>query len=156
MKTSIKKGLGFGVTSGVITTLGLIVGLYSGTHSKFVVLGGILMIAIADAMSDALGIHISEESTNKNCTEVWESTISTFVFKFIFAGIFVIPFLFLDLQTAIKACLVIGLFILSIFSYKIAKKQKTNPAYVILEHIVIAIVVIVVTYYVGVFVNKLI
>ena len=75
MKHSIKKGFSFGLTSGVITTLGLIVGLHSGTHSKLVVIGGVLVIAVADALSDALGIHISEESENKHTQrEIWEAT----------------------------------------------------------------------------------
>lgn len=39
------------------------IGLMAGTHSKLAVLGGILTIAIADAMSDALGIHISQEGS---------------------------------------------------------------------------------------------
>lgn len=59
MRTSWKTGISFGLTSGVITTLGLMAGLYSGTHSRAIVIGGILTIAIADAMSDALGIHVS-------------------------------------------------------------------------------------------------
>ena len=61
-KHSLEVGLSFGITSGIITTLGLMVGLHSGTHSKVTVIGGILTIAIADSFSDALGIHISEES----------------------------------------------------------------------------------------------
>ncbi|MBH0196170.1 MAG: hypothetical protein HP494_11385, partial [Nitrospira sp.] len=68
MKASWKTGLSFGLTSGVITTLGLMVGLHSGTHSRAIVIGGILTIAIADAMSDALGIHVSEESNNSGPT----------------------------------------------------------------------------------------
>ncbi|TKS61160.1 MAG: membrane protein [Nitrospira sp.] len=68
MKASWKTGLSFGLTSGVITTLGLMVGLHSGTHSRAIVIGGILTIAIADAMSDALGIHVSEESKNSGPT----------------------------------------------------------------------------------------
>lgn len=58
-------GLSFGLTSGVITTLGLIVGLHAGTHSRMVVIGGILTVAVSDAMSDALGIHISEEAKKR-------------------------------------------------------------------------------------------
>ena len=46
-----RTGLFFGASSGVITTLGLIVGLYSGTGSLVAVLGGICVIAVADAMS---------------------------------------------------------------------------------------------------------
>ena len=85
MRLSIRKGFSFGLTSGIITTLGLIVGLHSGTHSNIVIIGGILVIAIADAMSDALGVHVSEESENKHSTkEIWESTVSTFLSKFVF------------------------------------------------------------------------
>lgn len=150
MKRSIKKGFGFGITSGIITTLGLMVGLYSGTNSRGIVLGGILMIAIADAMSDALGIHLSEEADN-NVTEkeVWESTISTFLFKLVFALIFAVPVLFLGLQTAIIFSIVLGLFLLSIFSYAIARHNGAKPIFVIMEHLIIAILVITVTYFVG-------
>ena len=49
MKDSLRTGISFGLTSAVITTLGLMVGLHSGTHSKIVVLAGILTIAVADA-----------------------------------------------------------------------------------------------------------
>ena len=99
---SLRIGLSFGMTSGIITTLGLMVGLSSGTHLKIAVIGGILTIAVADAFSDALGIHMSEESERKHTDrEIWQSTISTFFFKFIFALSFMIPVLLLDLQTAI-------------------------------------------------------
>ena len=56
MKDSLCTGISFGLTSAVITKLGLMVGLPSGTHSKVVLLAGILTIAIADAFSDVLGI----------------------------------------------------------------------------------------------------
>ena len=150
MKHSLKVGFSFGLTSGIITTLGLMIGLYSGTHSKIAVIGGILIIAIADAFSDALGIHISEESENKHTTrEIWESTISTFLSKFIFALAFIVPVLLLQLSTAIIASVVLGLFALGIFSFYIAKEQKVKPWKVIMEHLLIAVVVIVITHYVG-------
>lgn len=155
MKKSIKKGFGFGITSGIITTLGLMVGLYAGTYSKYVVLGGVLMIAIADSMSDSLGIHLSEEFVNKDKKQIWESTISTFGFKFFFASIFALPFLFLELKTAIIFCVVFGLLLLCGFSYYISREQKTNSFSVIFEHLFIALIVIVVTYYVGRFVGGL-
>ena len=42
MKDSLRTGISLGMTSAVITTLGLMVGLHSGTHSKIVVLAGIV------------------------------------------------------------------------------------------------------------------
>ena len=98
MNHSLKIGFSFGLTSGIITTLGLMVGLSSGTHSKLVVIGGILTIAIADSFSDALGIHISEESENRHTTrEIWEATMATFASKFVFALSFIVPVLLFEL-----------------------------------------------------------
>jgi VIT1/CCC1 family predicted Fe2+/Mn2+ transporter len=150
MQDSLRTGICFGLTSAVITTLGLMIGLHSGTGSKMVVLGGILTIAIADAFSDALGIHISEESKNVHTTkEVWTATIATFMAKFIFALTFIIPVLFLPLLTAIILSLIWGLCILAVLSYFIAKAQEEKPWKIIGEHILIAVVVIAITHFVG-------
>jgi len=74
MRSVLWKGVGFGLTSGVITTLGMIIGLHSGTHSKLAVEVGIIVLAIADALSDAIGIHVSEEAEMEHTTkEVWET-----------------------------------------------------------------------------------
>lgn len=150
MNHSIKTGFSFGLTSGIITTTGLMVGLNAGTHSKLVVIGGILIIAIADAFSDSLGIHFSEESENIHSSkEVWISTISTFFAKFVFALTFVVPVLIFELSTAIIISLIWGLSLLGIFSFKIAKEGKVNPWKVIAEHLMIASLVIAVTNFVG-------
>ncbi len=147
---SLRVGFSFGVTSGVITTLGLMVGLHSSTHSKLVIIGGILIIAISDAFSDALGIHISEESENKHASgEIWVSTVSTFLSKFAFALTFIIPILLLELSTAIIVSVIWGLLILSILSLKIAREQRKKSWKVISEHLIIALVVITITHYIG-------
>lgn len=157
MKLSVKKGFSFGLTSGIITTLGLIVGLNSSTHSTPVVIGGILVIAVADALSDSLGMHISEESENKHTTkEIWESTIATFLSKFVFALTFIFPFLLFSLNTAIIVSVVWGLSLIAIFSYYIVHQEKTKPYKVIIEHLVIAIIVIIATNYVGKLVSRLV
>lgn len=150
MRSSWRKGFSFGLTSGIITTLGLIVGLNSSTHSTMVIIGGILVIAIADAMSDSLGIHMSEEFENKHShKEIWESTISTFLSKFVFSLAFIIPILFFQLSTAILICIIWGLGLITLFSYYMAKQQNTKPYKVILEHLIITILVITVTHYIG-------
>jgi VIT1/CCC1 family predicted Fe2+/Mn2+ transporter len=156
MKDSIRTGISFGLTSAVITTLGLMVGLHSGTHSKIVVLAGILTIAIADAFSDALGIHVSEEAENKNTIkQIWAATISTFLAKFLFAMTFVVPVFLFTLFTAIVISLIWGLSILSLLSYFIAKSQSEPAWKIVGEHLLIAIVVIGITHWVGDWIGKL-
>jgi len=156
MNISIKKGIGFGLTSGVITTLGLIIGLYSGIGVKEVIVAGILTIAIADAFSDALGVHISEESDKKKTqSNIWSSTFSTFFSKLIFALSFLIPILFLQLNLAIIFSIIWGLFLIVIFSYYIAKSRRENVLGVIFQHLIIAIFVILISYLVGLGIDKL-
>ena len=150
IKSSIKSGLGFGLTSGVITTLGLIVGLYSGTDSKIAVIGGIFTIAVADAFSDALGIHVSQESQNQyTIKQIWIATLTTFLTKILFALTFLIPIILIQFPLSIFISVVWGLSILSIFSYVIAKQAHENPSKVIAEHLVIGLVVILITHLLG-------
>jgi VIT1/CCC1 family predicted Fe2+/Mn2+ transporter len=150
MRGSLRKGISFGLTSAVITTLGLMVGLHSGTHSKIVVLAGILTIAIADAFSDALGIHVSEEAENRHTVkEIWGATIATFMAKFLFAMSFIAPVLFLCLSDAIIVSLIWGMSILVLLSYGIAKSQGKSSWKIISEHLIIALIVIAITHWVG-------
>lgn len=150
MKLSIKKGFSFGLTSGIITTLGMIVGLHSSTHSTKVIIGGVLVIAIADALSDALGIHISEEfENNHTAKEIWESTFITFLSKFIFALMFIVPFLLFSLSTAIIASVIWGMSLITIFSFYMAKQGNIKSYQVVAEHLIIAILVVIATHYIG-------
>jgi len=155
MKNSLKKGLSFGLTSAVITTLGLMVGLNSSTRSKLAVISGILVIALADAFSDSLGVHISEESNKENSTRhVWEATIATFLTKAIFALSFLIPFIFFKLSTSILISIVWGVIILSVLSYKISNEEERKNFSVVFEHLLIATVVILISYYLGLLINN--
>lgn len=150
MKSSLKKGFSFGLTSGIITNLGLVVGLNSTTHSDIVVIGGILIIAIADAMSDALGIHVSEEAENKHSTkEIWAATISTFLSKFFITLTFIIPILLFKLSVAIIISVVWGLGLIIVFNYFMAKRQGVKAYPIILEHLLLAILVVTLTHYIG-------
>ena len=148
MKRSWRVGFSFGLTSGIITTLGLMVGLASGIGGKLVVLGGIVTIAIADALSDALGVHVSEEAAHGQ-KGVWQVTGVTFLSKFVFALTFVVPVLLFSLQTALFVSVIWAFILLSSLSYFIAKYQGEKPIQVIGEHVLIAIIVVVATYFVG-------
>lgn len=154
-KHSVKTGISFGLTSAVITTLGLMVGLNSSTGSKLAVVGGILIIAIADTFSDALGIHVSEESENKHTRkEIWESTICTFLAKFIFALTFIVPVLIFTLQKAIIISIFWGLFLIALFSFYIAKDQKKNAFKIVSEHLLTTIVVILFSHLAGLWISS--
>jgi VIT1/CCC1 family predicted Fe2+/Mn2+ transporter len=60
-----------------------------------------------------------------------------------------VPVLLLKLTTAIVVSIGWGVLLLSVFSYIIAREQNAHPWKVIFEHLGIALVVIVITHFVG-------
>jgi len=154
MNVSIKKGLSYGTTSGVITSLGLLIGLYSSDSSRVVIVAGLLTIAFADALSDGLGMHISEESENhKTVREIWEATISTVVAKMVLGLSFVVAVLILPLPVAIVVDVIYGLLSLALLSYKIARQNGEKARVVLIEHVGLAIFVILGSYIIGNLIN---
>lgn len=155
MDSGARTGLFFGTTSGVITTLGVIVGLNAGTDSLAAVVGGILVIAVADAMSDALGIHLAQESDpNVDHQQVWSATFYTFLAKFLTAGSFVVPFVLFQVGTAILVSVIWGYGIITVLSLRLARAQGMAPGSVIGEHVVIATFVILASYGIGIWVKS--
>ena len=148
-----RTGLFFGATSGVITTIGLITGLHAGTRSLAAVLGGIFVIAVADAMSDALGIHLAEEADPETTPQhVWSATLATFMTKFVFSLSFAVPLLLLPLQQAVLFSVLWGMLVITILSYFLGRSQEESTLGVILEHLGIAIAVVVLSHLIGVWV----
>lgn len=149
-----RTGIFFGATSGVITTIGLIVGLHAGTESLVAVLGGILVVAIADALSDAMGIHLAQEADPESTDDhIWAATVWTFVTKLVVALTFALPLLWLPLQTAVIVCVAWGLLVITLLSAYLARVQAVRALTVITEHLGIAIVVVTVSYFIGIWVR---
>jgi VIT1/CCC1 family predicted Fe2+/Mn2+ transporter len=147
--------ISFGLTSGVITALGMIVGLHSATTSRLVVVAGIIIMAIADGLADAAGLHLSEESeiekgkVKHTAKEVWLTTLFTFLSVAGFILTFVIPILIFPLRTAVLVAIGWGILLIIVLNFKIAKARKENPIKLISEHILLVLFVIAVSYYVG-------
>ena len=153
--SSLFKGVSYGLTSGVITTVGLVIGVYFSTRSYIAVIAGIISIAIADSMSDALGIHTSEESEKKTEVEkIWTATFFTFLTKLVITGSFLLPFILLSIDGAFVVSLIWGVFLLTALSYYLAKQEGVSPIGVIAEHLTIAALVIVATYFAGIMINR--
>lgn len=144
------KGIFFGIASGVITTLGLLTGLYASTHAKIVVISGILVIAVVDALSDAFGMHLSVEVENKYLPrEIWGSMIATFITKLLIALSFIVPVLLFNLNLAVFVSCAWGLFVIAAVSVYLARLQNLSACLVVLEHIFIAVIVILIANGVG-------
>ena len=139
----------FGATSAIITCLAFIISLGKITNPKYTIIGSLLVIAIADNISDSLGIHIYQESDLKRTEVVRISTFFNFITRFFVVFIFIFFILFLPLLYASALSLIWGISLLIVLSYYIAKEQKINPYKAIIEHIGIAVVVVIASNYIS-------
>lgn len=148
-------GISFGLTTAVITSLGMIVGMHSATSSKLAVVAGIVVMAIADGLSDAVGLHTAEEAEVENgrrkhtSKEIWLTTLFAFISVSGFTLTFAIPILLFSLETAVFLAIAWGILLLILLNFYIAKIRKENPTKLISEHILLAIFVVIVSHVVG-------
>lgn len=148
-------GISFGLTSAVITSLGMIVGLYSATSSKLAVVAGIIIMAIADGLSDAAGLHMAEEAevekgkTKHTPKEIWLTTLFTFLSVCGFSLTFAVPILIFPLKIAVFLAIGWGILLLILLNFYTAKIKKESPIKLISEHILLALFVIIISYWVG-------
>jgi len=155
-KTRKKRGyqtrFSFGSTSAIITNLGLMAGLHSGVNAKLSIISGILVVALADNISDSFGIHIFQESQHVSKMEIWMSTLSNFLTRIFVSLAFILLMILLPLNPAVISSIILGLVLLAFISYVIAKDEEKNPFLPVLTHILIAVTVIILSNLVGGFV----
>ena len=142
------KGLVFGVTNGIITMLALITGMYAGKVEKVGIIAAILAILIADPLSDAYSIYVSEKSSKpKNAFNIGkEAFLSQFILQLIFLLIIIFT---PTIYNGLMLCYTFGL--ISILGYAFMQKSSFKEVFMNLSWIVI---IITVTYYSDLLVHK--
>ena len=119
------------------------------TRPQLSIIGGILVVALADNISDSFGIHIYQESECLNEREVWFSTLTNFLTRFFVSLTFIFLVAVLPIKLAVAYSVAWGLTLLTVMSYTIAKKRGIGPYPVILEHLSIAAIVIIASSFLG-------
>lgn len=141
-----------GATAAITTSMGLIAGLAHGESAKISVVTGLLVIAVADNISDSLGIHIYKESEGASKKDIRSSTFGNFIVRLVLAFTFIGIVLLFPSPFAFIVSSVWGLVGLAVLSYLISKSKKTNPLREIAWHLIVALFVIVVSRILGNFI----
>lgn len=143
--TKLSIGNTFGMISGVITSLGLIYGLYGANIPKKPIIIGLLSIAISDSISDSLGIYYG---TKEDKNEAFMALFSKFIIPVIMAGNF---YLF----NKNNAVLINTLFSYIILTYVNYKLENDTLSLEILYNLLFTTIIIFVVYYSGIYINKI-
>ncbi len=142
--------LSFGGTAAIVTSLALIVGLDAATATKRTIVSGLLIVALADNLTDALSMHIYQESERRlQAQEAFRATLSNFVTRLLLALTFVLLVLLLPLNRAIVLSAAWGLLLLVALTWALARERKVSFVSEAFKHIAAAVVVILVSRGVG-------
>jgi vacuolar iron transporter family protein len=136
------KYFSFGATSAVITSLAVIVGLSRTVNPVIGITTALVVIAIADNISDSFGIHVHQESQKESVKEVRKTTFTNFVTRVAVVAIFILQVILLPAKTAVILSIIFGMAVISAISYFVAKEQKAKPFKIVFEHLLITALVI--------------
>jgi VIT1/CCC1 family predicted Fe2+/Mn2+ transporter len=144
----------FGGTAAIVTSVALIFGLDAATATKSTIVSGLLIVALADNLTDALSMHIYEESERRKGTrEAFVATWSNFVARFLLALTFVALVLLLPVHWAVAASATWGLALLSLLTWALARERQVSFATELAKHLTAALAVTLASLGIGAFIN---
>ncbi len=108
-----------------------------------------LTIALADNISDSLGIHLYKESEGCGERLSRQATILNFLARLLISLSFVAIVLALPVSQSILIGVIWGLLLLTFLSYLITRSNHENSMSEIAKHVLVAVIVILLSRYVG-------
>jgi hypothetical protein len=116
----------FGGTSAIVTSMGLIIGLGAAKAPPTTIVSGLLIVGVADNMTDSLSIHMHQEAEKLEERAAFKATLTNFVTRLLTAFSFVIIVLALPKYASIIA-LAWGFLLLVGITYILARTRGVSP-----------------------------
>lgn len=129
--------------------MALVVGLDAATATPAAIVSGLLIVAIADNLTDSLSIHIYQESERLEKREAFRATLTNFGTRLGLSLSFVAIVLLLPMRIAVIVNLGWGFLLLIGLSSLLARDRHVAVMGEILKHVILAVCVIVASKAVG-------
>lgn len=134
--------LSFGGPAAIVTGMALIVGLDAATAAKSTVVTSLLLVGIANNLTDLLSVHIYQESERLVERDAFRTTVANFFARFFVCITFIVILLLLPTSTAVPVSMIWGFVLLSALSYLVVKARNVGAVTEILKHCAVALAVI--------------
>jgi VIT1/CCC1 family predicted Fe2+/Mn2+ transporter len=128
----------YGGTAGIITSVSLIIGLNAASASKGPIVSALLVVALADNLTDALSIHLYQESERLEARSAFRTTLSNIAARLLVSVSFVLLVLWLPIAIAVVAATIWGLGLIAILTAILARERKVRLMPEIVKHLVVA------------------
>jgi len=141
--------ISYGGTAAVVTSTALICGLSAADTTKPIIVSALLIAALADNLTDALSVHVFQESEQLDRKDAFTGTVTNFATRLLLCISFV-PFVVLSpLAHAANIAILWGAFLLAMLTYLVARERKMNPALEVAKHLLVASAVIATSMLIG-------
>ncbi len=141
--------ISFGGTAAIVTSMGLILGLDASESSRQAIVGVLLIVALADNLSDSLSVHVYQEAEQLESREAFRSTLANFATRLLVALSFVVLAIALPRDSLATITVAWGLLLLVLLTYWIARTRGARIGREIAKHIAVAAIVLVVSRWLG-------
>jgi VIT1/CCC1 family predicted Fe2+/Mn2+ transporter len=147
------KYFSFGATSAILTSMALIIGLGAVSNTKLSLITGLLIIAVADNISDTLGLHIHEESSPGEA-EPRNISISNYISRLVISLTFVAIVVLSTPPLTQFLAILWGVALVILLTYLIAREQNLNPVHEIVRHLGITALVLLASQILGYLIHR--
>jgi vacuolar iron transporter family protein len=134
--------ISFGAPAAIVTSIALIVGLDTAAAHRAAIVGSLLILALADNLTDALGVHIYQESERLAQPDAFRTTVANFLTRLLVSLSFVALVLTTHAPLRSYLSLTWGLLLLALLSYLLARARAVSPPAEIAKHCAVALIVI--------------
>jgi len=139
----------FGGTAAIVTSMGLVFGLDAAESSRQTIVGALLIIALADNLSDSLSVHLYQEAERLESREAFVSTAANFATRLVLALSFVALVIALprELMKVVVPCW--GFLLLALLTAWIAHARRAPVGREIAKHLAVGAVVLAISRWLG-------
>jgi len=141
--------ISYGGTAAVVTSMALISGLSAADTTKPVIVSALLIAALADNLTDALSVHVFQESEQLDQKDAFTGTLTNFATRLLLCISFVPLVVLFSLAHAATVAIIWGALLLATLTYLVARERKVNPVLEVAKHLLVASAVITASMLIG-------
>ena len=134
--------ISYGGTAAIVTSMTLITGLNAVGTGKSTLITALLIIALADNITDSLSIHIYQESERLDEREAFIGTLSNFTTRLLGSLSFVLIVLVFPPKVVVLVSIVWGNLLLGVLTYFLARERNVRILPEVIKHLIVAAVAI--------------
>ena len=141
--------MSYGGTAAVITSIGLVVGFVTATGSRGALVGSLLIVGLADNITDSLSIHIYQESEGLEAARALRTTAINSATRLLVTATFVVLAVLVPRSWLAPAAIIWGTLLLSALTQALARERHVSTGRELGLHLSVAAAVVFLSWVIG-------